>query len=169
MAQDRREFMRALLRDLRALERMLTEGRFESGVRRIGAEQEMFLIDRSWRPAPVVLELLEAVDDPHFTTELGAFQLEVNLDPQLFSGDGFSRMEAQLDSLLDQRRAVAGPRGVEVLLAGILPTIRKSDLGLEHGRQRALPALNEVIGNLRGTSSTSPSRGSTSSGCATTR
>ena len=37
--------MRAILADLRALERMLDEGMFETGVRRIGAEQEMFLID----------------------------------------------------------------------------------------------------------------------------
>src|SRR6476619_1043042 len=98
----------------------------------------MFLVDRSWRPAPVALELLDAVDDPHFVTAVGAFNLEVNLDPQHFSGDCFAR-------------AVAGPRGVEVLLAGILPTIRKSDLGLsnmvdsERYRQ-----LNEAISNLRG-------------------
>ena len=151
MAQDRRQFTHALLRDLHALGGMLTEGRIESGVRRIGAEQEMFLVDRSWRPAPVALELLDAVDDPHFVTEVGAFNLEVNLDPQHFSGDCFTRVEAQLNSLLDQLRAVAGPRGVEVLLAGILPTIRKSDLGLsnmvdsERYRQ-----LNEAISNLRG-------------------
>jgi hypothetical protein len=42
----RREFMHAMLADLRALDRMLREGRFEAGPRRIGAEQEMFLIDR---------------------------------------------------------------------------------------------------------------------------
>src|SRR4051812_19170695 len=44
--QKRREFMHAMLGDLRALDRMLREGRFDSGPRRIGAEQEMFLIDR---------------------------------------------------------------------------------------------------------------------------
>ena len=39
-------FMKALLEDLRALAFMLEDGRIESGVTRIGAEQEMFL-DRS--------------------------------------------------------------------------------------------------------------------------
>ena len=41
---------------------------------------------------------------PHFTTELGLFQLELNLDPQRFGGDCLRRMEAQLDELLDQAR-----------------------------------------------------------------
>ena len=60
LATDRRQFTNALLRDLHALGGMLADGRIESGVRRIGAEQEMFLVDRSWRPAPVALELLDA-------------------------------------------------------------------------------------------------------------
>ena len=80
--QRRREFMHAILADLRALERMLHEGRFETGVRRIGAEQEMFLIDEAWAPAPGALKMLERLADEHFTTELGMFQLEANCDPQ---------------------------------------------------------------------------------------
>jgi hypothetical protein len=50
-------FMKALLEDLRALEYMIATGRFESGVARIGAEQEMFLVDRNLRPAPISLEV----------------------------------------------------------------------------------------------------------------
>ena len=46
-------FMKALLEDLRALAFMLENDCVESGVTRIGAEQEMFLIDRYLRPAPV--------------------------------------------------------------------------------------------------------------------
>ncbi|MCH7813773.1 MAG: hypothetical protein IID40_07100, partial [Planctomycetes bacterium] len=53
-----RLFMKSLLNDLRALERMLAEGMIESGARRIGAEQELFLVDRSWRPAPGAMEVL---------------------------------------------------------------------------------------------------------------
>ncbi len=52
-------FMRSLLTDVSALERMIEAGKIESGVRRIGAEQEMFLIDRAMRPAPVAMEVLK--------------------------------------------------------------------------------------------------------------
>ena len=69
--QKRREFMHAMLADLRALDRMLRDGLFETGPRRIGAEQEMFLIDRNWAPARASLQMLEKLADPHYTTELG--------------------------------------------------------------------------------------------------
>jgi len=147
----RRQFTNALLRDVRALEVMLDSGAIETGVRRIGAEQEMFLTDRSWRPAPFALELLAEVDDPHLVTEVGAFNLELNLDPEPFHGNCLSAMEHQLNTLLDRVRAAAADLGVEVVLAGILPTIRKSDLGLsnmvDNERYRL---LNDAISNLRG-------------------
>src|SRR5438876_11948792 len=81
--QKRREFMHAMLADLRALDRMLRDGMLETGPRRIGAEQEMFLIDRNWAPARASLQMLEKLADSHYTTELGQFQLEANADPQL--------------------------------------------------------------------------------------
>ena len=52
-------FMKALLDDLRALDYMLDNDLIESGVRRIGAEQEMFLVDENLRPAPVSVEVLQ--------------------------------------------------------------------------------------------------------------
>ena len=76
--------MRSLLNDLRAFETMLEEGMIESDVWRIGAEQEFFLVDEGWRPASLALEVLDEINDSHFTTELGKFNLEVNLDPPDF-------------------------------------------------------------------------------------
>src|SRR5579883_1516366 len=83
-ARKRRELTHAILADLRALDRMIREGLFETGVRRIGAEQEMFLIDGGWTPAKASVALLERLNDSHYTTELGLFQLEANADPQPF-------------------------------------------------------------------------------------
>ena len=147
----RRQFTRALLSDLRALEQMLANGQFETGVSRIGAEQEIFLIDQSFAPTDGALEVLKKVDDPHFTTELGQFNLEMNLDPQLFSGKGLSQMEAQLQGLVEKTRAACDELGMMPVLVGILPTIRKTDLGLEHmvpsPRYRA---LNRAMTAARG-------------------
>ena len=56
--EQRRNFMRALLYDLRALELMLDGGLFEEGIRRIGAEQELFLVDRACHPANASLAML---------------------------------------------------------------------------------------------------------------
>lgn len=150
-AQQHREFMHALLADLRALERMLADGLFETGVTRIGAEQEMFLIDEGWGPARGALKMLERLQDPHYTTELGQFQLEANCDPQLLTADGISRLQAQLDELVDRARKAAADLKLGVVLMGILPTMRKSDLGLDNmvPSERYL-ALNRIVTALRG-------------------
>ena len=39
-----RAFTKAILRDLKALEEMLSRGMIESGIRRFGVEQEFFLV-----------------------------------------------------------------------------------------------------------------------------
>ena len=146
-----REFTTALLADVRALERMIAEKRFETDVRRIGAEQEMFLIDDAWRPARGVLKLLERLRDTHYTTELGQFQIEANCDAQVFAADGLTRMHTQLDDLVDRARDAAGELGMGVVLMGILPTMRKSDLGLDNMVPSArYMQLNNIITGLRG-------------------
>ena len=100
----RRHFTKRVLADLGAFQRMHREDLFESGVRRIGAEQEMFLVDRHGRPAPLSPEILDSIADPHFTTELGRFNLEVNLDPQDYTGGCLNRMETQVHQMLAKAR-----------------------------------------------------------------
>lgn len=124
-----RLFVQRLIDDVRALERMLAEDRFENGITRIGAEQEMFLIDpATHRPTMKVMEMLAHLNDPHFTTELGAFNLECNLDPRELGPGALQAIENQLRELLDKARATGREVGAEIFLAGILPTLEKSDL-----------------------------------------
>ncbi|MEM7356357.1 MAG: glutamate-cysteine ligase family protein [Acidobacteriota bacterium] len=146
-----RLFMQRVLDDLRALEQMLAEDRFETGVTRIGAEQEMFLVDERYGPAPKSTEVLAAIDDPHFTTELAKFNIEANLDPLPLEADCLSRLEAQLDHVLAQARAGAAQVGAKVLLTGILPTLDKSDLGRDNMTPVARYfALADAVRRLRG-------------------
>lgn len=155
-----RRFTRQLLTDLRALEAMLESARFETGIRRIGAEQELFLVDAHGRPAPIALEVIAAAADDHFTTELARFNLEFNLDPLELRGDCFARLEQQsLDLLETARRAAAGAGG-RAVLCGILPTIAPSDLTLESMTPRPrYRALDEALRRLRGESFTFRIRG----------
>jgi CBS domain-containing protein/gamma-glutamylcysteine synthetase len=149
--ESRRAFMRALLTDLRAFEKMLADGQFERGISRIGAEQEIFLVDSGYQPAPGALKILEGVKDSHVTTELGMFNLEMNADPQPFSGKGLAEMEAQLAALLAKVRDTAAGLGLQPVLAGILPTIAKTDLGLENMVPNPrYQTLNRVMNAARG-------------------
>ncbi|MGD8281939.1 MAG: CBS domain-containing protein, partial [Gemmatimonadota bacterium] len=144
-----RSFTKALLRDLRAFESMLEEDLFESGVRRIGAEQEMFLVNDGWRPAPVALDLLERLGDP-YTTELALYNMEANLDPRLLRGSCFSELESELRSVLERARSVAAQLDSDIVLAGILPTLLRSDVTFDNITPRPrYYALNEAIAKLR--------------------
>ena len=144
--------MKSLLNDVRALERMIGESRFETGVRRIGAEQELCLIDASWRPAPRADTVLEHLaDNPFFCPEIGRFNLEFNLDPMSFGGNVLSRLEGALTNRLDEAREAARLEGLEILMTGILPTLRKTDLDLGNMMPRVrYHALNAALKRLRG-------------------
>ena len=146
-----RRFMRALLNDVMALERMIDDGRIESGVRRIGAEQELCIIDGEWMPALAVDDVLASLGSDDFTPELGAFNIEFNLTPISFGGSCLSRLEKELKSHLAEVRHVARQSGLEILMTGILPTLRKTDLGVESMTERPrYQALNSAMKRMRG-------------------
>lgn len=131
-AEAQRGFVRALLEDVQALERMIDEDLIEKGIRRIGAEQEMFLVDSSMRPLCASEDILGVLDDGAFTTELAQFNLEANLLPQILGGSCLSQMEGELNGYLAQVRDAAEKFDAKALLIGILPTLAREHLGLDH-------------------------------------
>ena len=146
-----RKFLQALVQDLTALEQMLSSNAFETDITRIGAEQEMFLVDRANHPAPVCGEVLERLADPTFTTEMGKFNLEANLPPYTFSGSCLRDLEHELTRLVGRASSAAQELGAEVLLAGILPSARLKDLTLESLTPKPrYHELNRAVMKLRG-------------------
>src|SRR5210317_753230 len=101
------EFMKSLLTEVNALEKMLELGLVESGVQRIGAEQEMFLIDKAHKPACKAMDILDLIDDERFTHELGLFNLEANLSPHKLGGDCLRQMEAEAQEVYKRARETA--------------------------------------------------------------
>jgi len=147
----RQAFMKSLLEEVRALEAMLDKGMVESGVSRIGAEQEMFLINRAHQPALTALDVLDKLDDERFTHELGLFNIEANLSVQELKSDCLSRMEAEAQEVYAKARKAAHQCDSEIALVGILPTLTKDNLGLDS--MVPIPryhALNDAFMALRG-------------------
>lgn len=145
------QFLKYLLADLEAFETMVREHRFEEGIRRIGAEQELFLVDDDWRPAPLANEILKRTNDDHYTNELALFNLEYNLDPLVFGGDCLSRLENEIDKYLVKVRKAAKKCNGKVIMVGILPTLHKSHLGMENMTPNPrYYALNDALTKLRG-------------------
>lgn len=123
-----RQFTKAVLNDLQALEQMLEGGLMEEDALRIGAEQEMFLIDSAMHPAPLVLEVLEAAKDERLTTEIGRFNIEANLTPLDFAGDCLNKLENEINEVFGIVKKSARMFDADAILTGILPTIHQSDL-----------------------------------------
>ena len=149
--EESQQFLKYLLRDVRAIEKMLAEDWFEVGNIRIGAEQELCLIDKNAKPAPIAMELLEEINNKSFTTELARFNLEANLKPLLFKEKCLSEMETNILEKVEQAREAIKKFDGDIGLAGVLPTIRKSDLDI--GNLTPLPryrALCDAINKLRG-------------------
>jgi len=148
----RADFIRNLLIDVDALELMLERGLIESDITRIGSEQEFCLVEPNWRPSKKSGIILEEIDDEHFTTEIAVFNLEINLDPLELKGDAFSKVEAQLTSLLEKAKAKAKEHKNKIVLTGILPTISKKELEFKY--MTPFPRywmLNDMLKELRGT------------------
>ncbi len=103
-------------------------GGIETGVTRVGVEQELYLVGDDCRPAPVATQVLDGIEDARFTTELARFNLEANFGPRPFQGDFLRRMEEDLRDARATANAAAGAHNAHVLLTGILPTLRIEDL-----------------------------------------
>lgn len=149
------QFVKKLLNDVKALNYMLENDWFEDDIIRIGAEQEMCLVDkRTMKPHCIAMDVLEKMKEHKWVeTELAQFNLEINLQPQVFVDKCLSTMETELNTNLSILSNTLDDFGSKIILTGILPTLRKFDLEMDNltpkKRYKALmEAINsQLIGN----------------------
>jgi len=145
------KFTKYLLRDIQALEYMLKNGWFESRDLHIGAEQEFCLIDKNYKPFPYNLEIIAEANMDNLSPELAKFNLETNVTPQKFEGKALSNMEKEILTDLNKVRQVAKKHKADIIITGILPTIRKFDV--ESDNITPIPryfALMDALREMRG-------------------
>ena len=148
--EEHANYIHHLMNDLEALDLMLKADLIEKEPIRIGAEQEFFIVDDAFYPNNNALEILKEINDEHFTTEIGNFNLEINLDPLELKTDCFSKLEDQLIAFLEKAKRAAIKNNSKILLTGILPTLSLKHITLENMTpiQRYL-VLNEAIKESR--------------------
>ncbi len=150
---DRHRMYRYALRDIATFEEMWQAQCFSTGPTKIGAEQELCLVDAAFQPARTALNILDKVDDRHYTNELALFNLEINLDPETLVNSPFTTTEQKLLALLDKGKAIAAERDAQILLAGILPTIAPRHLAFEY--MTPIPryrTISKMLYDIRGAS-----------------
>ena len=149
------KFVRNLLNDVKALEFMLENDWFESDITRIGAEQEMCIVDtKNYRPAPIAMEALETMKDWEWVeTELARFNLETNLTPRVFKGKCLTELEQENLKNLNRIRGKLKKMDANTILTGILPTLRKADLDFHNltPKKRYFALMEAIREQLLGT------------------
>jgi CBS domain-containing protein len=153
--ESRTNFTRHLLQDVQALEYMLKHKWFETKTIRIGAEQEMCLVDKkTLKPTPKNIQVLNRLKQyPWATTEIARFNVECNLSPQEFTGNALRLMETENRAQLAKVVESAKKSDALVVLTGILPTLRKFDLSLENLTPK--PRYRALIDAIRAQSKSS--------------
>lgn len=149
--EDRKEFTKHLLNDIAAFEKMLKNDLFEKGIQRVGAEQEICLVNDEFTPSYHALEILKDLNEDLFTTELALYNLELNLNPHELKGSCFSALENELLKYLHQLYVSSKKFASKPVLAGILPTLRVKDLDVQYITPfQRYKTLNTVLKTIRG-------------------
>jgi gamma-glutamyl:cysteine ligase YbdK (ATP-grasp superfamily) len=121
--EDRTRYREKVRRCLDVFARMLRESRFDADAPMTGLEIELNLVDEVGDPALKNTEALEAIADPDFQTELGQFNLEINVAPKRLKDRGFTEFEAGVRASLNDAESKAAKVGAHMVMIGILPTL----------------------------------------------
>ncbi|MDA3630802.1 glutamate-cysteine ligase family protein [Saccharopolyspora sp. WRP15-2] len=148
---DRQRYRNKMQRGLDALARMLAEGNFSFPHQQMGLEMELCLVDQGMEPSMSNAEVLEKIDEPAFTTELGQQNIELNVEPRVLAGDSALRLEERMRGALRRADGGAHDVGAKIVMIGTLPTLRSSHFDPSWlSRNPRYSLLNEQIFLARG-------------------
>ncbi|MGF2946779.1 glutamate--cysteine ligase [Mycobacterium sp. Lab-001] len=147
----RREYRRKVRLCLDVFETMLARSNFDSERPLTGMEIECNLIDADYQPAMSNRSVLDAIADPAFQSELGAYNIEFNVPPRALAGRTASDLEAEVRAGLNTAEDKANRGGAHIVMIGILPTLMPEHLRDNWmSESRRYAALNDSIFNARG-------------------
>ncbi|MEV6247525.1 glutamate--cysteine ligase [Streptomyces sp. NPDC051742] len=129
---DRQQYRRKLQQCLAGLARLLAEKRFDRPRNLMGVEIELNLAGPDGLPRMLNGPVLEKIASPDFQTELGMFNLEVNIEPHQLGGRVFDRLAEEIGTGIGYADRKAAELDAGVVMIGILPTLTQDDLVFEN-------------------------------------
>ncbi|MBT2396321.1 glutamate-cysteine ligase family protein [Streptomyces sp. ISL-100] len=125
---DRQRYRKKLQQCLEGLGRLLAEKRFDRPKNLMGVEIELNLAGADGMPMMMNAEVLERIASRDFQTELGMFNLEVNIVPHRLGGRVLDQLAEELRTGLGYAHRKANEVGAGIVMIGILPTLGRHDL-----------------------------------------
>ena len=149
--EDRRKYREKVRRCLDVFARMLREHMFDEDPPQVGQEIELNIVDSEGEPSMRNATVLEAIADPAWGTEVGQFNLEINVPPRPLGGDALAGLEDEIRRDLNAGDDKARDTGSRLVMVGILPTLQREDMheGTMSANAR-FRVLNEQIFAARG-------------------
>src|SRR5579864_4152241 len=149
--EDRRKYRDKVRRSLDAFARMLRERKFDENPSMVGQEIELNLVDARGMPSMRNADVLDAIADPAWATEVAQFNLEINVPPRNLDGDAFEGLEREVRADLNAAEAKARGVGSHLVMIGILPTLSEQDVNQEAmSANERYRVLNDQIFAARG-------------------
>ena len=121
--EQRQQYREKVRRCLDVFEKMLAEHAFDFDRPLTGLEIELNLVDDEWQPDMANAVVLAAIADPAYQTELGQYNIELNVPPGPLTEDSMLELESTLRASLTHAEAMANESGSEIIMIGILPTL----------------------------------------------
>lgn len=148
---DRTHHRERVRRNLDVFARMLREDRFDTDDPMTGLEVELNLVDEAEDPALKNAQALEAIADPAFQTELGQFNIEINVPPAKLREGGLTTFEETLRRSLNDAEEKSSAVGAHMVMIGILPTLAEGHMTLDSlSANPRYKLLSEQILDARG-------------------
>ncbi|MBT0772460.1 hypothetical protein KIH74_26175 [Kineosporia sp. J2-2] len=149
-AEERQAYREKVELCLDVFERLLATWTFDDDRPMTGLEMELNLVGADFRPTLRNTAVLEGIGDPNFQTELGAYNIELNVEPSPLSE--LARTEDRLRGVLNDAERAANQNDAHIVMVGILPTTMPEHLSdprwmTESPRYKA---LNDSILAARG-------------------
>ncbi|MFD9427460.1 MULTISPECIES: glutamate-cysteine ligase family protein [unclassified Streptomyces] len=148
---DRQTYRRKLNQCLEGLGRLLAERSFDRPRNLMGLEIELNLAGSDGMPRMRNAQVLQRIASQDFQTELGMFNLEVNIVPHRLGGRVFDQLAEELRTGLAYAHRKAGEVDAGIVMIGILPTLGRQDVvsaNLSEAERYTL--LNDQMSAARG-------------------
>ena len=144
-------FVKQVLQDLKALDRMYEKNMFAENRPHIGAELELNVLDKNNFPSFKGYDVYKELNLDQLTTEYARFNLEINSDPIPFRNNCFSELKSNINRPFGILQGEANKQDLNLLLAGIIPALNRRHISRDAlTPEKRYEALYDIRKDLHG-------------------
>ncbi len=127
-ADDFIRFQQALEQETEIVRQLFANKAFDNSSRVLGYELELCLADSKGQPSRNNTDIINAANNPLFTSELARFNMEINGNPFPYTADSFELIEKDLSQLFGEAEQAAQTLDTRIGLFGVFPSLTREHL-----------------------------------------